>query len=70
AGVGIVVNLLFTATRDALLGTTVLLLGIPAYLFWRRLDRRRPAAPGPAPAPAAPLPGDHQPQPRNSGSSR
>jgi APA family basic amino acid/polyamine antiporter len=40
-GVGIVVNLFFTEWRDALLGSVVLLLGIPVYLFWRRRDDAR-----------------------------
>jgi APA family basic amino acid/polyamine antiporter len=43
AGAGIVANLFFTATRDALLGTAIMLLGVPVYLFWRAAGRRREA---------------------------
>jgi APA family basic amino acid/polyamine antiporter len=34
-GAGIVINLFFTATRDALLGTAIIAAGVPVYLFWR-----------------------------------
>ncbi len=50
-GAGIVFNLFFTETRDAWLGTTVMLAGIPAYLVWHRLARRPSEA---APAPGGP----------------
>jgi APA family basic amino acid/polyamine antiporter len=35
AGVGIVVNIFFTDTRNALIGTGIFLLGVPVYFFWR-----------------------------------
>jgi len=35
-GAGIVVNLFFTESKNALLGTAVMLLGIPVYFLWRR----------------------------------
>jgi len=34
-GAGIVLNLFFTETRDALLGTAILAAGVPVYLLWR-----------------------------------
>jgi len=40
-GLGIVINVFFTAARDAWLGTGVLLAGVPAYLLWRHAARRR-----------------------------
>ena len=43
AGMGIVVNIFFTDFRNALAGSVVLALGVPVYLFWRRLNGRRQA---------------------------
>ncbi|HEY0513313.1 MAG TPA: amino acid permease [Thermoanaerobaculia bacterium] len=36
AGLGIVLNIYFTDTRNALVGTAIFLLGVPVYFFWRR----------------------------------
>jgi APA family basic amino acid/polyamine antiporter len=36
AGLGIVLNIYFTDTRNALIGTGIFLLGVPVYYFWRR----------------------------------
>jgi APA family basic amino acid/polyamine antiporter len=36
AGAGIVLNIYFTDTRNALIGTGIFLLGVPVYFFWRR----------------------------------
>jgi APA family basic amino acid/polyamine antiporter len=44
AGAGIVVNIFFTDTRNALMGTAIFALGVPVYFFWRFLGRRRDAA--------------------------
>jgi APA family basic amino acid/polyamine antiporter len=44
AGAGIVVNIFFTDTRNALMGTAIFALGIPVYFFWRFLGRKRDAA--------------------------
>ncbi|HLX08040.1 MAG TPA: hypothetical protein VKY89_09290, partial [Thermoanaerobaculia bacterium] len=41
AGVGIVINLFFTETRDALLCSAILAAGVPVYLLWSAADRRR-----------------------------
>jgi len=35
AGAGIVINIFFTDTRNALIGTFIILLGVPVYFFWR-----------------------------------
>jgi APA family basic amino acid/polyamine antiporter len=40
AGIGIVINMYFADPRSAALGTTVMLLGVPAYFFWRRMTGR------------------------------
>jgi APA family basic amino acid/polyamine antiporter len=32
----IVVNTLVTQPREALMGSLIVLLGVPAYLFWRK----------------------------------
>jgi APA family basic amino acid/polyamine antiporter len=45
-GAGIVFNLFFTETRDAWLGTTVMLAGIPVYFLWHRHARRARRASG------------------------
>jgi APA family basic amino acid/polyamine antiporter len=39
AGAGIVINLFFTGLADALAGTAVLALGVPAYFGWRAMAR-------------------------------
>ncbi len=36
AGMGIVLNIFFTDTRNALMGTAIFLLGVPVYYYWRR----------------------------------
>jgi APA family basic amino acid/polyamine antiporter len=36
AGVGIVINIFFTDTLDALIGVAIFALGVPVYFFWRR----------------------------------
>jgi hypothetical protein len=33
---GIVINIFFTDTRNALMGTAIFLLGVPVYFYWRR----------------------------------
>ena len=40
AGAGIVLNIFFTDTRNALIGTAIFALGVPVYYFWRREGRR------------------------------
>src|SRR5882724_1063258 len=40
-GAGIVINLFFTDWKTALAGSGVLALGVPVYLFWSQLNRRR-----------------------------
>jgi basic amino acid/polyamine antiporter, APA family len=35
SGMGIVLNIFFTDTRNALMGTLIFLLGVPVYFFWR-----------------------------------
>ena len=42
AGAGIVVNVFFTDTVNALIGTAIILLGVPVYFIWRAVGR--PAA--------------------------
>jgi APA family basic amino acid/polyamine antiporter len=44
AGAGIVVNIFFTDTWNALMGTAIFALGVPVYFFWRFLGRKRDAA--------------------------
>jgi APA family basic amino acid/polyamine antiporter len=41
AGAGIVGNLFFTETRDALLGAAIITAGVPVYFLWRAAGRRR-----------------------------
>ena len=41
AGAGIVGNLFFTETRDALLGAAIVAAGVPVYFLWRAAGRRR-----------------------------
>lgn len=41
AGVGIVVNLFFSDPGNAVAATVVIALGVPVYLFWSWLKRRR-----------------------------
>jgi APA family basic amino acid/polyamine antiporter len=36
AGAGIVINIFFTDTRNALIGTAIFALGVPVYHYWRR----------------------------------
>ncbi|HEX7181472.1 MAG TPA: amino acid permease [Thermoanaerobaculia bacterium] len=36
AGMGIVINIFFTDTRNALIGTAIFALGVPVYFLWRR----------------------------------
>jgi APA family basic amino acid/polyamine antiporter len=40
AGAGIVFNTFFTDTRNALMGTAIMALGVPVYLLWRAIGRR------------------------------
>ena len=40
AGAGIVLNIFFTDTRNALIGTAIFALGVPVYYFWKG-ERRR-----------------------------
>ncbi len=42
AGAGIVINIFFTDTLNALIGTAIFLLGVPVYFMWRAVGR--PAA--------------------------
>jgi APA family basic amino acid/polyamine antiporter len=39
AGLGIVINIFFTDTRNALMGTAIFLLGVPVYFYWRWRQR-------------------------------
>ena len=41
AGVGIVLNIFFTDTRNALIGTAIFALGVPVYYFWKGEGQRR-----------------------------
>lgn len=41
AGVGIVVNIFFTDTQNALIGTAIFALGVPVYFFWSSWRKRR-----------------------------
>jgi APA family basic amino acid/polyamine antiporter len=43
AGAGIVANLFFTETRDALLGAAIVAAGVPAYFLWNAARRRQAA---------------------------
>lgn len=36
AGLGIVINIFFTDTQNALIGTAIFALGVPVYFLWRR----------------------------------
>jgi APA family basic amino acid/polyamine antiporter len=40
AGAGIVFNIYFTDTRNALIGTAIIALGVPVYWLWRARSRR------------------------------
>jgi len=40
AGIGIVLNMYFADPWNAAIGTTVVLMGVPAYFFWRRMTGR------------------------------
>jgi APA family basic amino acid/polyamine antiporter len=40
-GVGIVINLFFTDPGNAFACTAILLAGVPVYLVWRAIGRRR-----------------------------
>ena len=40
AGVGIVFNMFFADPWNAAIGSAVVLLGVPAYFFWRRMTGR------------------------------
>jgi APA family basic amino acid/polyamine antiporter len=44
AGAGIVFNIFFTDTRNALMGTAIFALGVPVFLIWRALGRRKDSA--------------------------
>jgi basic amino acid/polyamine antiporter, APA family len=44
AGAGIVVNIFFTDTRNALMGTAIFALGVPVYLLWRAFGGRKDPA--------------------------
>jgi APA family basic amino acid/polyamine antiporter len=44
AGAGIVLNIFFTDTRNALMGTAIFALGVPVFLVWRALGRRKDSA--------------------------
>jgi len=39
-GAGIVFNIFFSDTHNALIGTVIIALGVPVYLFWRWVGRR------------------------------
>src|SRR6185369_10771528 len=41
AGAGIVFNIFFTDTRNALIGTAIFALGVPVFLIWRAFGRRK-----------------------------
>jgi basic amino acid/polyamine antiporter, APA family len=41
AGAGIVINIFFTDTRNALAGLAIFLVGVPVYFGWRAFDRGR-----------------------------
>jgi APA family basic amino acid/polyamine antiporter len=41
AGAGIVVNIFFTDTMNALMGVAIFALGVPVYFFWGRRNRLR-----------------------------
>jgi APA family basic amino acid/polyamine antiporter len=41
SGVGIVINIFFTDSRNAFMGTAIFALGVPVYYFWRRTAPRR-----------------------------
>jgi len=38
AGFGIVLNTYLAYTRNALIGTAILLLGVPVYFLWKHLS--------------------------------
>ena len=41
AGVGIVINIFFTDSRNAFMGTAIFALGVPVYYVWRKTASRR-----------------------------
>jgi len=40
AGIGIVLNMFFADPWNAAIGSSVVILGVPAYFFWRRITGR------------------------------
>lgn len=44
AAMGIVINIFFTDTRNALIGTGIFLVGVPVYFFWRRRQKNGAAS--------------------------
>jgi len=41
AGLGIVVNTFFTDTRNAVIGTIIIALGVPVFLAWQRAAKSK-----------------------------
>jgi len=41
AGIGIVVNTFFTDTRNAVIGSIIIALGVPVFVLWQRASRAR-----------------------------